>query len=238
MRSSYALGLAVVLGIGGAMLNYFYLSKKSQAVEMVDFVGIASEVKPGQRLLRKHLVAVPIPKDQAEILDKFAFRFADVETVINKPVLRLLKSGSLLLEDDLKTPPQRLQLGKNELGDEVWFLGAAAAVAYPTPASNEPIPEGEPDGAKPAGSAGPSVPSGSSKIIGPFTVLALGNRLGSAEVMQAARIRQVQENVMLVKVTMENGSIKSPAKELLALLEATNSRPLGYFWRPHAEEGK
>jgi hypothetical protein len=237
-------------------LNYFYLSKKSQAVEMVDFVGIASEVKPGQRLLRKHLVAVPIPKDQAEILDKFAFRFADVETVINKPVLRLLKSGSLLLEDDLKTPPQRLQLGKNELawpipvdtrafvpslikpGDEVWFLGAAAAVAYPTPASNEPIPEGEPDGAKPAGSAGPSVPSGSSKIIGPFTVLALGNRLGSAEVMQAARIRQVQENVMLVKVTMENGSIKSPAKELLALLEATNSRPLGYFWRPHAEEGK
>jgi hypothetical protein len=262
MKSSHALILAVGLGLGGAVLNSYYLYKKSQAVEKVDFVGIASEVKPGERLLAKQLVAVPVPKKQAEILDDFAFRFEDRETVINRPVSRLLRSGSLLMEDDLKTPPQQLELGQNELawpipvdtrafvpslikpGDEVWFLGAAPPVAYPTPASDEPVPESEPNGgqsgvsAGSAGSAGPPGSSASAKIIGPFTVLALGNRLGSAEVMRAARIRQVQENVMLVKVTMERGSLKSPAKELLELLEATNSRPLGYFWRPRREENK
>jgi hypothetical protein len=254
MKGSHALGLAVVLGIGGAALNSYYLYRKSQAIEQVEFVGIASEVKPGERLLAKHLVAVPIPKKQAEILDDFAYRFADRATVIDKPVYRLLSPGSLLLEDDLRTPPQQLELGKNELawpipvdtrafvpslikpGDEVWFLGAATAVAYPTPAGEEPIPDGTPDGGpeggQPGGPAAPPRASAAAKIIGPFTVLALGNRLGSAEVMQAAKIRQVQENVMLVKVTMEGGSLKSPAKELLRLMEETNSRPLGYFWRP------
>jgi hypothetical protein len=256
MKGSHALGLAVVLGIGGAVLNSYYLYRKSQAIEKVEFVGIASEVKPGERLLAKHLVAVPIPKKQAEILDDFAFRFAQRETVVNRPVFRLLSPGSLLLEDDLRTPPQQLELGKNELawpipvdtrafvpslikpGDEVWFLGAATAVAHPTPAGDEPIPDNTPDAAQSGGSAGSPRASGGTKIIGPFTVLALGNRLGSAEVMQAAKIRQVQENVMLVKVTMEGGSLKTPAKELLQLMEETNSRPLGYIWRPHLEENK
>jgi len=260
MKGSHALGLAVVLGLGGAILNAYYLYRKSQAVDKVEFVGIASEVKPGERLLAKYLVAVPIPKKQAEILDDFAYRFDDRQTVIDRPVSRLLSPGSLLLEDDLRTPPQQLELGKNELawpipvdtrafvpslikpGDEVWFLGAATAVAYPTPAGNQPIPDGAPDGAPDAAeSGGPAAaprPSAAAKIIGPFTVLALGNRLGSAEVMQAAKIRQVQENVMLVKVTMEGGSLKSPAKELLRLMEETNSRPLGYFWRPRPEEKK
>lgn len=256
MKSGHALILAVGLGIGGAVLNSFYLYNKSRDVVTESFVGIASEVKPGERLLMKHLVAVPIPANQARILEKFAVRFGDKETALNKPVSRLLTEGSLLLEDDLRTPPPQLELGEGELawpipvdtralvpslikpGDEVWFLGTATPVAYPTPAGDRPIPENDSDGTAAVGPAGPPVASRSSRIIGPFTVLALGNRLGSAEVMRAAKIRQVQENVMLVKVTMESGSLKSPAKELLDLLEATGSRPLGYFWRPRREEIK
>ena len=82
----------------------------------------------------------------------------------------------------------------------------------------------------------PSVlrPSGRSRIIGPFTVLALGNRLSSVDLMQKEKVRQVQENVMLVRVTVNpDGSLKSPAGELLRLLEETGSRPLGYLLRPH-----
>jgi len=265
MKSSHALILAVLLGGLGALLNYLYLCNKVKDIgNKVDFVGIGNEdegdppveVKPGERLLRKHVVAVSIPQAQVDILDKFAFRYKDVETVINKPVSRLLVEGSLLLEDDLKTPPPELKLGENELawpipvdtrafvpslirpGDEVWFLGAATPVAVPTPAVEEPIPESGSNGSEAVSAAGPSVTPGSSRIIGPFTVLALGNRLGSAEVMRAAKIRQVQENVMLVKVTMKGGSLESPANELLGLLEATGSRPLGYFWRPRREEAK
>ena len=258
MRSSHALILAIVLGGLGALLNLLYLRNKSEDVRnKVQFVGIASEVKPGERLLRKHLKKVPIPTSQAQILDKFAFRFDGVETVINKPVSRLLTEGSLLLEDDLRTPPPELKLGENELawpipvdtrafvpslirpGDEVWFLGAATPIAVPTPAVEEPIPESGSNGPEALIPTGPSVKPGSSRIIGPFTVLALGNRLGSAEVMRAAKIRQVQENVMLVKVIMDKqGRLESPGNELLGLLEATGSRPLGYFWRPRREEGK
>jgi len=258
MKSSHALILAVLLGVLGVLLNYLYLRNKVKEIgNKVDFVGIASEVKPGERLLTKHLEKIPIPTGQAEILDKFAFRYVDVETVINKPVSRRLVEGSLLLEDDLKTPPPELKLGENELawpipvdtrafvpslirpGDEVWFLGAATPVAVPTPATEEPIPESGSNEAEALSPTGPLVTPGSSRIIGPFTVLALGNRLGSAEVMRAAKIRQVQENVMLVKVVMdEQGRLESPANELLGLLEATGSRPLGYFWRPRREEAK
>ncbi len=259
MKSSYALVLAVGLGIAGAALNSYYLYRKSQSVETVNFVGVAPgvTVNPGETVLREHLVPVPIPQNHVGSLDDFAVRYKRaLDGVVNRPAPRLLKGGSLLLEQDLLTPPQQLTLGENELawpipvdtrafvpslikpGDEVWFLGAATAVAIPTPAGNEPIPEEDPNPAGPPAATPARSGSTSAQIIGPFTVLALGNRLGSPEVMRRAKIRQVQENVILIKVTMVGEGLRSPADELLRLMERTNSRPLGYFWRPQREEDK
>ena len=68
-------------------------------------------------------------------------------------------------------------------------------------------------------------------------MLALGNRLGPVDLMRKVPVRQVQENVMLVRVTVNpDGSLKSPAAELQRLLDETGSRPLGYLLRPHDAE--
>ena len=158
MKSKYALILAIVLGLAGAILNYSYLAKKSQSVAMVDFVGIAREVKPGGLLTREDLVLVPIPKDQVGKLDEFAVQYqgwGGLEGVLNQPASRLLEPGTLLLDQDLATPPAQLELAQNERawpipidtrvlipslinpGDQVWFLGTATPVAVPATADDE-----------------------------------------------------------------------------------------------------
>ena len=61
----------------------------------------------------------------------------------------------------------------------------------------------------------------------------MGNRLGSAEVMKAARIRQVQENVMLIRIKVLNdGTLERRAQTLRELMERTNYRPMSIQWRP------
>jgi len=72
--------------------------------------------------------------------------------------------------------------------------------------------------------------------IGPFKVLSIGNRLGSADVMQAARIPQMQENVMTIRVRIENGKMEPEAARLMRFLEQTNSRPLAYVLHPRTEK--
>ncbi len=262
MKSSSVLILAVGLGIGAALLNAHYLQTRSKDADEISFVGIKAgkTVNPGERLSAEHLDKVSIPERHVGNLQKHAVRWERRETVVGRPVSwprkgPSLEGPALLLGVHLQTPPPQLELGENDLawavpvdtrslvpslmvpGDEVWFLGSAAPVARPTSAGSEPLPESGADGPEPVAALSPSGASGSSRIIGPFTVLALGNRLGSAEVMQAAKIRQVQENVVMVKVTMGADKRLNPeAEELLDLLQRTGSRPLGYLWRPAVEE--
>lgn len=70
-------------------------------------------------------------------------------------------------------------------------------------------------------------PIGAPEIIGPFKVLALGNRLGSLEVMRAAKQAPMQENVMAILVRLEQGKLEPRAARLWSLLEATNFRQVG-----------
>ena len=39
------------------------------------------------------------------------------------------------------------------------------------------------------------------KSIGPFVVVSIGNRLGTLEVMKAAKIAPVQENVLMIRIS-------------------------------------
>jgi hypothetical protein len=246
MKSSYALILAIGLGSIGAALNAYYLYEKSRAVETVGFVGIAPDVtiNPGEPLLQKHLVEVPVPEKYASSLESFAIRYEDVGSV-NRPAARILEGGSLLLEQDLETPPQKLILGENDYlhpvnvdsqslvpslinpGDEIFFLAAGPTVASEVSGGSSMLPAGNRGGSE-----------GSPTIIGPFTIVTVGNRLGRADVMRTARVRQVQENVINVKFTIKDGKLQPPAGQLLDLLERTNSRPLGYIWRPQPSEAE
>ncbi|OHB69948.1 MAG: hypothetical protein A2V70_14100 [Planctomycetes bacterium RBG_13_63_9] len=253
MKGIYGLMVAIALGIAGALLNFVYLTNKSQDFERIHFIGIKPErtLSPGQRVSQEDLEAVPIPAKWARNLDDYAVPYVDRQTVIGANVYRKIDGGTLLLQEDLKTPPPELKFEEDERawpipvdtkrfvpslvvpGDLVSFLGSSPVLGYPTPAIRDSLAE-DPAAATESGPvAAPAVAPGSPTVVGPFRVLALGNRLGSAEVMRAAKIPQTQENVVLIRVKVQgDGSFELRAQQLWKLLESTNFRPMGVQLHP------
>lgn len=251
MKGSHALIVAIVLGIGGALLNSLYLHKKSAGGKTVDFVGIADNVtvNPGEPLLKKDLVPVPIPADHVGNLQDLAYRYDDeLGSVIGQSVSRPLKHGSLVLRDHLRTPRTELSFsdrkpppmhGKRamfvpvdarvfisslvEPGDWVDFLVARSLVPTPTPAAS-----GNPEESDNPNAANRPEPAGPTQIIGPFEVLSVGTRLGRTEVLQSASIRRTQENVITVSVEVsKDGTLEGQAQKLADMLAAANSQFVG-----------
>ncbi len=248
MKGITGLIVAIGLGIAAALLNLAYLAKTADRVEKIDFVAIKSDhaIGPGERLTEEHLGRVGIPKHSVGNLDKVAVLWNDRQTVVDQTVWRMLKGGSMLLNDDLKTPPQELQFSEN-LGEGVeeraMFVPIDVRQSVPrlvipgryvdfyasSPSRYLPTPDGpaEPNPASPA-----ARPPGAADIIGPFRVLALGNRLGRPEVLRASKTAQVQENVMAVAVKLENKKLEAKALALLKLLDATGGRGVRILLHP------
>ena len=241
MKGIHALLLAVALGVAGALFNWVYLDRALRETEMVGFVGIKEgmEVATGERLSDEHLMEVRIPRRSVGNLKDVAYPYTAVGSVRGEPVSRPLAGGSLLLRQDLTTPRRDLQLGPNEAiiwvpidtrstvpslikpGDQVSFLVATSRIGMPTPAGDfaseelEPVPEF-------------SRSSAPIETVGPFTVLSLGNRLGSSEVFKSARRPLVQENVIGILVELDNkGEMMPHARHLVDLLNATGNYPAG-----------
>ena len=72
------------------------------------------KIARGERLKAEDLVKLGIPKQAVGNLKEYAVLYDDLHTVEGAPVCRTLAEGSLLLQDDLRTPPQDLDLGKGE----------------------------------------------------------------------------------------------------------------------------
>jgi len=252
MKGIQGILLATALGIAAALFNFMYLEMKSKDVDKIYFVGIADgvTVSRGEPLSEDHLARVEIPERWVGNLGDFAIRYEDVQTVIGSPVWRTLTGETLLLSDDLKTPaPRELKLEENERawgipldsrqfvpslvvpGDLVSFLVPRLRNPRPTPAGA--LNPGGPD-APPA--AAPAAAAGANEIIGPFRVLSLGNRLGSAEVLRAARVPQLQENVMTVAVKVDLGILEPKAQKLADLLRATNFRQVQVLLHPRPKD--
>lgn len=112
-------------------------------------------------------------------------------------------------------------------------LGGGRSIVAP-PESSADEPSDEPEADEPGGpSPTPATaPGGDTEIIGPFKILSLGNRLGSADVMRAARVPQVQENVMTISVRVENDRLEPRAEKLWQWLRSTNFREVGILLHP------
>jgi hypothetical protein len=136
-------------------------------------------------------------------------------------------------------------------GDLVSFVVPRWVSAAPTPAqgasgggesSGGPEP-GKPDPIRPIpaagmfGAAGPAATAPDEmEVIGPFKVLSLGTRVGSAPVAQAFKMGTAQENVMTVLVRIEKGKLEPQAVKLLRLMDRSDFRPLGYLLHPRNQK--
>ncbi len=115
-------------------------------------------------------------------------------------------------------------------GDQLSFLvpaapGGVKSIVADDPAAKEPQP--------PAAAEGFTA-------LGPFTVLSLGNRMGSPEVLKAHKITQLQENMLGIKVHVDENHKPQDAlvAKLLSVLYSTNFRPLAVQWEPQRARRK
>jgi hypothetical protein len=248
MKNIYGLLLALGLGVAGGLFNWAYLRSEASNMVMTSFIGLAKDVERGRRLDESDLVEVPIPKDNVGNLKEFGIRWSARQSVIGESMSRYRAVGSLLLQEDTKTPPPEIKLGPGEglvwipvdvrtfvaslvtPGDQVSFLVPSAPAGLKSIEASDPAAK-EP---QPAASAEPFT------TIGPFTVLSMGNRLGTPEVYKAAKIPQLQENVMGVKARVdENHKIQDAMiAKLLGALSTTNYRPLAVQWEPQRAKRK
>jgi hypothetical protein len=242
MNGKIALPIAAGLALAGAALNWIYLTTKAQQLEKIEFLCVASGVtiRPGDRFSEDKLAPLAIPKNNiSENLRKEAILYADRETVIGMAAVRVHPEREILLRQDLKTPPPSLALNKDKevaifipvdtrtfipslvsAGDLVSFMvGGVPTPAAPTDPDG---PGSENDSALPL----PAAPT-SAELIGPFKVLSLGNRLGSAEVLKASGLPQMQENVMTISASVEGGQLDPKATKLWKLLQANGFRQVG-----------
>jgi hypothetical protein len=245
MKGVPGLLIAVGLGIAGAFCNWLYLAQKGQALERVEFIGIdeGTRINPGDKFSEGHFHPISIPRIAVGNLDKAPFQWNELQTVIGMAATKTYSPGEILLRQDLRTPPQndvKKLLAPDErviwipvdtrtfvsslvsAGDQISFLVPRGA-GSPAPAAAE----GESGGATP--------PPGASEMIGPFRILALGNRLGSREVLSAAGATASQENVMAVAVKIVAGTLDERGQQLSDLLRQTNFQQVQVLLHPAAE---
>jgi hypothetical protein len=263
MKGIYGLIVAIGLGIAGALFNFAYLVRGSQDVEKIAFIGVKEDkiIGRGEPLSEDNLEPLEIPKRWVGKLDVYAVLWSARQTVLGRGVSRPLEGGSLLLRSDLKTPPRELNFGTNlpqgveerayfvpidtrrlitplvQPGDQVEFIVSVLPDGPPTLAE---APKADPPGkADPKGGRAVAARPPSRDVVdlcGPFRVLSIGNRLGSHDVMQAAKIAPTQENVMTIALKIENGKVEPEGARLMRVIEQTGSKPFGYLLRARVEK--
>ncbi len=242
MKNIYGLLLALGLGVAGGLFNWAYLRSEGANMEVTKYIGLSKDVDRGHRLEESDLVPVPIPKNSVGNLKDFGILYSAQQSVIGQSISRYRKADSLLLRADLETPPPEIKLGPGEglvwipvdvrtfvpslvsPGDQISFLVPSA------PSGVKSIEAGDPAANPPQPAAAPDVFT----TVGPFTVLSLGNRLGSPEVLKASRTPQLQENVMGIKAHVDKDHKVQDAlvAKLLSVLSSTNYRPLAVQLEP------
>lgn len=245
-KRGLVLVLSIGLGVVAAFLNWLYLAEKGKALDTESFIAIADgvRVQRGDAFSDSQLVAVPIPRNRIGSLAHTAISYNDRQSVIGMPATRNFEEGELLFRSDLKSPPPELELQSEDEramwipvdtrtfipslvvpGDQVTFIvsstpGPTLARVVEDSGDDSPAPAPRPVG------------GGNVETIGPFRILSLGNRLGTAEVMRAAGIPQTQENVMTISVRQIGGQLDPKAQKLWTLLRDTDFRQVGVLLHP------
>ena len=246
MKGAPGLLIAIGLGIVGAFCNWLYLANKGKQLEMVDFIAIAEDVKinPGDKFNEAHFMTLSIPQNAVGNLDKVAVFWKDRATVVGEPATKSYSPGEILLQRQIRTPPE-MDIKKLLMADErlLWIpvdtrtfvpslVNAGDLVSFIIPRTSMPTPVAEGD------ENAEKRPPSSTELIGPFRILALGNRLGSQEVQRAAGITASQENVMAVAVKIAGGEFDEKGQKILDNLRTTNFQQVQVILHPAPDAGK
>ena len=214
-----ALSLALVAGV----LNWQYLERKTEEVEMIAFVAVkeGTTIEPGERFLDEHFAKLNIPKKSVGSLEESAVLFEDRHTVTSMKAVNLHRSGQVILRQELRTPPKELNIGANEEGfwvpvggssfvSSLFSPGDMVSFSLPAPRTvrlqnktPEPVEDPEDPNAQ-WNYDGPQsnleINQGPTEFVGPFRIISVGARLGSSRVSRATSGRGGAESTLGVAI--------------------------------------
>lgn len=240
MKGVPGLLIALGLAIAGGLCNWFYMAQKSRELELVQFIGVREGgIKQGDVIQASQLQPIPIPLRYAQRVKATAPTFGDSATVIGMTAYRDFLEGEIILTQDLQTPPNndlKRDLGTDEVaiwvnvdskgfvpqffsgGDEVSFIVPAHGARPVTPVS-------EPD----------ETIDQPTEVVGPFYILALGSRRGTADRARVSGISsQSGESVIAIRVKkISESQLEEKAQLLLSRLRLSGNQALGLVM--HAE---
>lgn len=239
MKGIQGLVIAAALGITGGVCNWLYISQQADQYERVSLLAIKRDVQLeiGDRFKESHFMKVDVPKLRLGNLESTAVLWKDRAGVVNLPATRNYTGGAeILMVQDLQTPAKE-DLNKKIGPDEriMWLpvdsrtfnpqhVNPGDQVSFRIPALlAQPVPASAPDG-------------GGDEIIGPFRILALGNRKGRREIHRAAGLKSGSENVIAISVEIRANQLAPKAQRISAILQRTNFKGVQVLLHPASEK--
>ena len=223
MKGIQGLIIAIVLGLVGFTFNMYYLTK-SRDFAHVTFIGVKrnANIKRGTPLSKNHFEKISIPKEYVGNLKRYALVWSDIDAIEGRKAIRDYEEGGLLLRNDFRTAPNELRL-----------IGGETAISIPidtrTTNTSQIIP-GETRISFYIPTARVQSPGtaveGNRQWFGPFDVLAVGNRMGSTDIVDQGGGRGNSENRVTLKATSESGRDIKGMPQLMNYLTNSKFKPL------------
>ncbi len=213
-------GLIVALLLGGAavIFNWIYLEKKASEFQVVELLGIRDGVKIrlGETLLDAHFEKVPVPKRYADKLKKYVYLYRDKPTVAGIKATRDYESGDLVHREDYRTPALTINLKDDER--LIWVTVDSRAFVPKLVNPGDQLTFVFPH----AGASGGPVATGEAETLGPFTIAALGTRLGDVNVARGYNSGRAEERQVGIVARVDGGKLEPKALRLLELTTGGN----------------
>ena len=243
MKGAQGIMIAVALGVVGFVCNWLYLNGQASGDQMVQFVGVTTDarVNQGDVFQEEHLTRIPVPRKYQGELAQVAYRWSDRNLVIGQKAARTMAADGteLVLHPDLTTPAAQDINESIADNERVMWLPVDSRTFLPQHVDpgdqvSFRIPE---FGSTTSTKNRPT--TGGGQIIGPFRILALGNRKGRRNVRQAAGLASGAENVIAIAVKVEQPGGKLEARaETLASIVAVNNFQGGQVLLHKRDSGK
>ncbi|GAB4153250.1 MAG: hypothetical protein Tsb009_29570 [Planctomycetaceae bacterium] len=227
MKGLQGLAIAAAMGVVGAVCNWFYISQRAADLEKVDFIYVKADAKvnAGDKLKESHLGRVSIPKKFLGNLQRVGVLWRDRKTAVGVTVHRSFTADELLLQSDLTTVPQKSLsqlLGLNERAQPVQVDATTFIASNFNP--NDYVYFSEPPG---TGGLDPAKVNVEDMEVGPFRIIAVGDRLGSRDIARAAGMRESRGNILTVPLKIDkDGKYDKKSQKLLALLAKSRGKGL------------
>lgn len=218
MKTVSGLIVALILGGAAVVFNWIYLHEKAAKFQIESFLGIrdGETIRLGEPLREKHFAAVPVPKKYAETLKDYVFLYRDKATVVGINATRNYEGGDLVHLEDYRTPAETIDLEPDERLIWVAVDRRAFVPALVNPGDQLTFVFPAPGAGDGSGGAAETA-----ETLGPFTIAALGTRLGDIDVARGHGGGRAEERQVGIIAKVEGGKLEGKA---LRLLELTTGR--------------